>query len=70
MQANVGNIDKTFRAVLGVVLLLGAAFSFPAFLDGGVARIIAAIVGFVMLATSAFKFCPLYRILGIQTCKM
>jgi hypothetical protein len=34
------------------------------------ATTVAMIAGVVMLATSAMRFCPIYRILGIRTCKI
>lgn len=69
MTANVGTFDRLARAVLGVVLLYLAfgsglsLFAAPLFKYG------AAIVGAVMLATSAFKLCPVYSMLGLKTCK-
>ena len=69
MTPNVGTIDRILRAGLGVVLLYLAfasgmqLFASPLFKYG------AALVGIVMLATSAFKMCPIYKILGIKTCK-
>ncbi|UWQ17926.1 DUF2892 domain-containing protein [Jannaschia sp. M317] len=69
MSPNVGTIDRTLRAALGAVLLYLAflsglsLFATPLFQYG------AAAIGLVMLATSAFKFCPLYSVLGLKTCK-
>lgn len=69
MTSNVGTIDRTLRAALGVALLYLAfasevqIFASPLFKYG------AAIVGIVMLATSTLKMCPIYSILGFKTCK-
>ncbi|MEN8895580.1 MAG: DUF2892 domain-containing protein [Yoonia sp.] len=69
MTTNVGAIDRFLRAALGAILLYLAfasgmqLFASPLFKYG------AAIVGIVMLATSALKMCPLYAILGLKTCK-
>ena len=69
MTPNVGTIDRILRAALGAVLLYlvffsgSAAFAAPLFKYG------AAIVGVVMLATSALKLCPIYSMLGLKTCK-
>ena len=63
MGANVGNIDRGLRVVLGIALL-----SLLFVLDGN-ARYIG-LVGIVPLATALFRFCPLYTVLGIRTCPM
>lgn len=58
MNANVGRIDKWIRIALGLGLIAWAANGGPAW----------AWIGVVPLATGLFKFCPLYRVLGINTC--
>jgi len=66
MTANVGNIDRIVRAALGVVLLLAALF-------GGLAgtwMYVALLVGVVLLGTAGMRFCPAYRLLGMNTCKL
>ncbi|SNS16361.1 YgaP family membrane protein [Tropicimonas sediminicola] len=65
MTKNMGTADRAIRAVIGVVLLI-AAFSAG---WSGLWSTIAAIVGLVMLGTSAMGYCPPYQILGIKTCK-
>lgn len=65
MKANVGNMDRIIRGVAGIALL---AFGFL----GEQSPLISYIcmgVGAVFTLTAAFKFCPLYPILGICTCK-
>lgn len=69
MTTNVGTIDRLLRAALGVVLLYLALFSGLAAFSGPVIKYGAIIVGIVMLATSTLKFCPLYTLLGLKTCK-
>ncbi len=66
MTHNVGSIDRLARAVLGLVLLYLAFFTIASTLWTAVA----AIVGIVLLATAALSMCPLYRLLGINTCKI
>jgi hypothetical protein len=63
MAANVGGIDRTLRIVVGIVVL--ALF----FVLEGNARYWA-LVGFVPLMTGLFSFCPLYTVLGLNTCPM
>ena len=61
MAANVGGIDKTLRIGVGLVLI--AAFFV---LEGPVRWV--GLVGLVALGTGLMNFCPLYSILGINTC--
>lgn len=70
MTTNLGKLDRIFRALLGIVLLVAPFVSGLAIFDGSTATIISIVVGLVMLGTSAMKFCPLYRIFGIRTCKI
>lgn len=59
MKANVGGIDRTLRIVLGLVLLSLVVIG-PKTLWG--------LVGLVPLATGLMRFCPLYPLLGVNTC--
>ena len=61
MKTNVGLIDRVIRISLGL-LLLGLYAT----------NVIGAwgLVGVVPLATGLVRFCPLYRLLGIQTCSV
>jgi hypothetical protein len=70
MNANLGTFDRIFRIVLGVVLLAAPFVSGMAIFDSSMAMIVSVIAGIVMVATSAMRFCPLYRVFGIQTCKL
>lgn len=70
MTTNLGNFDRIFRALLGIVLLAAPFVSGLAIFNGTPATVISVIAGLVMLGTSAMKFCPLYRIFGIRTCKL
>ena len=59
MKSNVGGIDKWLRIAVGIALVAWAAIGGPVW----------AWIGVVPLATGLFNFCPLYRLLGINTCK-
>jgi hypothetical protein len=61
MKANVGGIDRGLRVLAGIGLL-----AFFALGESG-ARYIG-LVGIVPLLTGLFRFCPLYGILGVNTC--
>lgn len=60
MKPNVGNIDKTIRLLLAVVILAAGAY-FRSWWG------LLAIVPFI---TGAISFCPLYSLLRINTCKI
>ena len=60
MKANVGGIDRVARIVAGVVLI-GLAATGTVGVWGW--------IGVVPLATGVFNFCPLYRLIGINTCR-
>lgn len=70
MTKNLGNFDRIFRAFLGVVLLAAPFVSGFAIFDSTAATAVSVIAGLVMLGTSAIKFCPLYRVFGLRTCKL
>ncbi len=69
MIANVGTVDRAFRLVLGAMLIVAALLSGWAVFDGAALRYGAVVVGVVMLATALFRFCPLYTVLGVKTCR-
>ncbi len=68
MAINVGTIDRVLRALIGAALLYVAFMSGLAFVAEPVAQYAVAAIGAVLLATAAFRFCPLYRVLGLSSC--
>jgi len=70
MTNNIGTLDRAFRAILGIVLLAAPFVSGMTLFSSTTATVISVAVGAIMLGTSAIKFCPLYRLLGVQTCKL
>lgn len=70
MTANVGSPDRLIRGIVGLLLLfmpllnIPAIWSSPAFAYGSMA------VGLILVLTALFRFCPLYRIIGISTCRL
>ncbi|MEL7257807.1 MAG: DUF2892 domain-containing protein [Pseudomonadota bacterium] len=70
MKRNVGRIDSLIRLVLGIVLILAPLANFPPIWSSAVLSAGALIVGFVLVATAYFMSCPLYRLLGVSTCKV
>jgi hypothetical protein len=67
-MSNVGNIDRAIRLVVGVILLLAPFLMPEAFAGLGGWRYVVAAVGAVLVGTAAFRFCPAYSLLGINTC--
>jgi hypothetical protein len=63
MTTNVGGIDRVLRIVVGIAVL--ALF----FVLEGNARYWA-LVGLVPLFTGLFQTCPLYSVIGVNTCPM
>lgn len=64
MKANVGGIDRMIRALAGLALVTAGAI-------GAVTapwNMVAMGVGAVLVLTSLIRFCPLYTILGINSC--
>ena len=61
MKTNVGGIDRGLRIIAGL-LLIGLTLMGTIGPWGW--------IGVVPLLTGAFSFCPLYPLLGINTCPM
>lgn len=59
MTPNVGKTDKTIRLLVAVIILAAGAYF----------RSWWGLLAIVPLITGAISFCPLYRIVGISTCK-
>lgn len=64
MSTNMGSADRIIRVILALVF--GALY-----FTGNVTEtlsIVLLVLGGVFLATSAIGFCPLYKIVGLNTC--
>ena len=61
---NEGGVDRTIRAIVGVLLVLVAFLSLS-----GIWQIIVYIVAVGALVTSFTGFCGLYQLLGINTAR-
>ncbi|TXL64799.1 YgaP family membrane protein [Zeimonas arvi] len=61
MKTNVGGIDRILRIAVGVILialtLMGTIGAWGW-------------LGLILLATGIFRTCPLYSLLGMNTCPM
>jgi hypothetical protein len=59
MKANVGTVDRILRIVVGLVLIGLSAMGTIGVWGW---------IGVVPLVTGLFSFCPLYTMLGMNTC--
>jgi predicted RND superfamily exporter protein len=66
VTTNESTADRTIRALLAVVAVAAALWVGI----GSVAGIVLAVVAAVLGVTAATGFCPLYRVLGISTCRV
>jgi hypothetical protein len=64
MKTNVGNMDKVLRIVLAVVM---SVLYFTGTVTGILGTVLL-ILGGVFLLTALVGFCPLYAMVGINTC--
>lgn len=67
MTRNMGTIDRGVRALIGLALLAWA-FLTDATDNAGIVFWIALVVAAVMLVTALVGNCPLYKVLGVDTC--
>jgi hypothetical protein len=65
MDKNVGTRDGHIRIAAGAVIILIALF----LVEQPVARILLAIVAAVLAGTAFLHHCPLYRMMGKNTCE-
>ncbi|MCD6252709.1 MAG: DUF2892 domain-containing protein [Psychrobacter sp.] len=59
MKVNVGSTERLLRIIAGVVII-GLGLYFQSWWG---------VIGLVPLLTGLFRFCPLYSMLGMNTCK-
>lgn len=64
MKANMGGADRIIRILIAVV---AAVLYFSGTISETVG-IVAMVIAGIFLLTSLISFCPLYTILGINTC--
>ena len=63
MKPNIGTIDRTIRAIVGIAAL--AAWFFG--MVEGTLAIVALVVGVMLIATAVIRWCPPYALLGLNT---
>jgi O-antigen ligase len=65
MKKNMGNADRAVRLIVAAIIAL---LYFTNTISGTLA-IILGVVAIIFVATSLINFCPLYTLVGINTCK-
>jgi hypothetical protein len=61
MKPNVGGLDRALRIVIGLALIVMT-------LTGTIG--VWGWIGVIVLATGVFRFCGLYSLIGVNTCKI
>lgn len=60
ISKNIGQVDRGLRFALGALLILLAV-------TGTIG--VWGYIGAIFVATAAISFCPLYRLVGLKTCR-
>lgn len=63
---NMGTADKRIRLIIAAVI---AVLYFIGLIKGTIA-IVFLVVGIILALTSLISFCPIYKLVGINTCKV
>jgi len=69
MVKNIGSADKIIRLIVGIVLIGLPFLNAIALFDSSTMKILSVAIGVILAATALFRFCPIYRVLGLKTCK-
>lgn len=65
MKKNMGNTDRIIRVIAAIIF---SVLYFTGTVTGTVGLVLV-ILGAVFLATSFISFCPLYTLVGMNTCE-
>jgi hypothetical protein len=65
MKENMGKTDKAVRIVIAVII---AVLAYTGMITGTLATVLLVLAG-VFVLTSLVSFCPLYAIVGLNTCE-
>lgn len=70
MTANLGSPDRLIRVILGLALIVLPLLNMPAIWSSAAFAYASMAVGLILVLTALVRFCPLYRLFGISTCKL
>ncbi len=65
MKKNIGGIDRSIRFIVAAIIVL---LYWQGVIESTFAYVLLALAG-IFVATSFISFCPLYAIVGLNTCK-
>ncbi|MCB0447541.1 MAG: DUF2892 domain-containing protein [Gelidibacter sp.] len=66
MKKNMGSTDKGIRVSIAIIIALLYFFNV---IEGALAYVLMAFA-IIFLVTSFINFCPLYTLIGVNTCKV
>jgi Protein of unknown function (DUF2892) len=66
MKTNIGKTDRLLRVIVSIAL---SVFYFTGTI-GGIVGLVLLLIGGALLATAFLRFCGIYALLGINTCKL
>ena len=66
MRKNMGHTDQVLRILIGLSIMI---LYWQQIIEGTFAYILLAVAA-IFVITGFVRFCPLYRIFGIHTCKV
>lgn len=69
MTANLGSTDRIIRFAIGLCLLIAPLGNLPPVWSSPLWAYGAMAVGVILMVTAMIRFCPLYRLVGVSTCK-
>ncbi|VAW62830.1 hypothetical protein MNBD_GAMMA11-1711 [hydrothermal vent metagenome] len=69
MKKNMGRIDQVLRMGISLGLIYLGLFDYTGLLTDPLTGYIAVLVGLVNLFVAILRYCPLYRLAGINTCQ-
>jgi len=67
MQKNIGTVDMIIRLVIALGLGYVGFFENPV-VSAGTSQNLIKVVAFLPLLTGLLRFCPLYKLIGLNTC--
>ncbi len=70
MTTNIGTTDRLARLLIGSVMILAPLLNLPALWSSAPLAFGSMLIGAILVATAGLRFCPLYRIVGVSTCKV
>jgi len=65
MKKNIGSVDKFVRIIIAAIIM---ALYYFGYISDTLAMVLL-IIGIILLLTSLINFCPIYKIIGVNTYK-